>query len=577
MARTLNAQDAARLAELAARRRADGSRGLGARWAWRQMVRACGAGDPAAQDAVRDAEPSDADVLDLLAVAPAAPADRAAYLTLIGQPAQHAALDPDGTLLALAYRAAPPDVRERLRTALAAEGDSEVIRVVVTGDRHDRIAELSYDELDYLSHQLAERQDWAGLRRLARDLPLASAAATAALLPPGERTGRLLTTLADQPADRLRALAERLPAKPLLTYGVTEVGRGGRLRASFSPDQSELALVRTMVSGPPRDREYRFEVSTVHVGTGDAAHLPGWTWRVGHSLDSDVFHLGDEVFVRSGRTGRPDHLVRVLPDNIVLDLPDFALSDMRRASGGAVMLGAAGLLFVDRGANKVRYQRIPRLGDTVGRAGATARVVTCGLATLPSAGLVAFSVGTVILVVDEDGTLRHTLTPCYKPGPDGRDRVRLSFSAPNSLAVHQRGHVRTWELPPQGDPRLVDARKAPSPGPPELDASAVERSPWGDMLVTMPGAPNVRLEVHSPHLPGARHLLEQPLAHSDPQRLRRIREVWSTIGDPEVRGALDVLHGCLEERFGGDIALGSTGSVAMGGPADIALGEDGSR
>jgi hypothetical protein len=109
-----------------------------------------------------------ATVLALLAGAPDEPADRAAYLVLIGQPAHHAALDPDSTLLALAYRAAPPDVRARLRAALAAAGDSEVIRVVVTGEARDRLGELSYDELDYLRWQLAERQGWNGLRRLAR-------------------------------------------------------------------------------------------------------------------------------------------------------------------------------------------------------------------------------------------------------------------------------------------------------------------------------------------------------------------------------------------------------------------------
>ncbi|MGP3970103.1 hypothetical protein [Streptomyces sp. 6N223] len=44
---------------------------------------------------------------DLLAAAAAEPRDRAAYLTLIGQDAQRQALAPDGSLLALAYRAAP--------------------------------------------------------------------------------------------------------------------------------------------------------------------------------------------------------------------------------------------------------------------------------------------------------------------------------------------------------------------------------------------------------------------------------------------------------------------------------------
>ncbi|GGK94110.1 hypothetical protein GCM10010094_63700 [Streptomyces flaveus] len=165
----LGAPRAARLTELAARRRGDGSRGLRARRAWRQLVRACAAGDPAALEAVRAAarDLPEPDVLDLLVVGPQEPADRAAYLTLLGQREQRQAMDPDGALLALAYRAAEPDVRERLCTAMAAEGEADVIRVVVTGDRRDRIAEMSDDELDYLGHELPDHRRWDELRRLA--------------------------------------------------------------------------------------------------------------------------------------------------------------------------------------------------------------------------------------------------------------------------------------------------------------------------------------------------------------------------------------------------------------------------
>ncbi|MGC9541321.1 hypothetical protein [Streptomyces sp. UG1] len=573
MAQTIGARHAARLTELAAHTRAGGLRGLRARRAWRQLVRACAAGDPAAQDAIREAAVPDSDALELLAGAPAEPADRAAYLVLIGQHAHHAALDPDGTLLALAYRAAPPDVRARLRAALAAAGDSEVIRVVVTGEGRDRLGELTYDELDYVHGQLTQRQDWDGLRRLARDLPLAGAAATAALLPPGERRGPLLDKLAGQPAGRLRALVERLPAKAQMRYRFGYVGRGGHLRASFSADLSELAIVRTIMTGLPRDRAYRFDVSTLRIGTGVVTHRCGWTWTVPHELDSAVFHLGDEIFVRTGQPGRPDQLVRAVPDHVVLDLPDFAVSDMCPASGGAVMLGATGLLFVDRGANKLRYQRISGLREATGYEGATTHIRTCGLTTLPSAGLVAFSVGTDILVVNEDGALLHTLASCQEPGPAPQDRVTLTFPSPGFLAVEQRGQVRTWELPPHGDPRLVDVRQLLYPAAPE--AEAVAWTPWGDILVSRAAGPEACLVVRSPHLPAARDLLARPLALGSPQWLRQIEDVRSVVGDAEVDSALVVLHGCLQERSGGDIALGATGPVAAGGATDIALGESG--
>ncbi|MGP4012347.1 hypothetical protein [Streptomyces sp. 4N124] len=66
------------------------------------------------------------------------------------------------------------------------------------------------------------------------------------------------------------------------------------------------------------------------------------------------------------------------------------------------------------------------------------------------------------------------------------------------------------------------------------------------------------LEVHSPHLPSARALLEQPLLHTGPHDVRRIRELRPKFGDPVVREALDLLARALEDRFGGDIALGRT-------------------
>jgi hypothetical protein len=82
-----------------------------------------------------------------------------------------------------------------------------------------------------------------------------------------------------------------------------------------------------------------------------------------------------------------------------------------------------------------------------------------------------------------------------------------------------------------------------------------------------------RLTVHSPHLPSARELLERPLLHSTPHDLQRVRELHTRIGDPAVRDALDLLAACLTDRFGGDIALGTTTAVPPGGPHDIALGK----
>ncbi|MFI0482949.1 hypothetical protein [Actinomadura sp. 9N215] len=95
-------------------------------------------------------------------------------------------------------------------------------------------------------------------------------------------------------------------------------------------------------------------------------------------------------------------------------------------------------------------------------------------------------------------------------------------------------------------------------------------TPGGDMFATGVEGRVPRFEVHSPHLPAARELLERPLLHSGPQDLRRAASLRAKIGDPAVRDALDVLAAHLEDRFAGDIELG-TGPAAAGGPTDVAL------
>ncbi|MEV0218350.1 hypothetical protein [Streptomyces sp. NPDC050704] len=597
-------------------RHANGSRELRARWAWRRLVRLCASGDPAAQDAVRAVAGNlpEPDVIDLLAVAPAEPADRAAYLALIGQGAQRQALDPDGSLLALAYRAAAPEVRERLRTALAAEGDADVIRVVVSGDQRDRIAELSDGELDYLGHQLAEHRRWDELRRLIRDLPVARAVAAAQLLPVAEYPGNdaeLFSMLAERSARQLLATVERLPATRLITH---DTG-GSYLGASLSPDLSEVAL---RYGKWKRGQHNEIHVETLRIGTGETTHrFRGDPLRDVDSGNS-ILHLGDEILVRLEGEDLRYQIVRVVPELRALGSPS-ALSDMRRASGGAVLVCPTGLAFVDPGAHTLRRLEIPRFKDSV-----HSFVVSdpsCTLTTLPEDRLVAVYRSQQISVVNEDGTVLHETQQAV--GTMSGFSPALSFLSPDSLVLHMnksfppRGLTEIWKFPSKGAARRTawhtgaipdrwpyeewqgkrlddsfvtriynnaNARQvdplAPwiqrrSGVPPTLQR-LLGRSPGGDMYLTEAMASgSERLEVHSPHLPDARALLERPLLHSTPADLRRALELRPKIGDLAVREALDLLVAVLSERFGGDIALGSTTAVPRGGPTDLALGEHG--
>lgn len=201
-------QRAERLRKRAARRRADGSRGLRARRALRILYRQCFFGRPNhyAREALWQvwlAGP-DRQVWDLLrvtghqrmvfaqAVRPDRPAaerasigafcsgqgivpenavERALFFLLTGQQVQYRAADPDGSLLAVAYQGADEPVRAAVRQALAGSGDLNLV-ALVAGTARERMAAISTDEVGYLADQLAARRNWAGLWRLVRELPL---------------------------------------------------------------------------------------------------------------------------------------------------------------------------------------------------------------------------------------------------------------------------------------------------------------------------------------------------------------------------------------------------------------------
>ncbi|MGH3242898.1 MAG: hypothetical protein ACRDNL_21145 [Spirillospora sp.] len=601
---------AAALISRAARRRADGSRGPRAERSWRRVVRACGEGDAAVQDAVRDTAGvlPEADVLDLLAAAPEQPADHAAYLALIGQDAQLQALDPDGSLLALAYRAAPPETRERLRTVMATTGDTDVIRVVVTGDQRDRAAEMTYEELDYLGHHLAEHRQWDELRRLTRDLPLAKAATAARLLPDQDRT----SPLAHAP-EGLQATVDRLPRERLIMHRLPS---GWKRCASFSPDSSELALKHQAFRPGQLDK---LQVDTIQVATGEATHHFS-KWVRNHHQTGSVLHLGHEVLISHPDWGR---IARVAPDFAQLG-QQGACSRLRRSSGGAVAVDEGRLAFIDPGADALRYQPLSGYAEKPGR---TISVHEDGsaVATLPSARLIAlYDIGH-LWVMDEDGLVSHEAAPPWHRDEGGWEPA-LSFLSADSLALHRysfksidsdTGQItEIWTLPPDGEPRRTDRHEGAIRehwplehwrGLPVDDAFAdrVASSVWrlldtdlpwlqdrtdtvatlypptrkhllavasgGDMFATLNDRSHV--EVHSPHLPAARELLERPLLRSSPKDLELASALRAKIGDPEVRTALDLLIACLSDRFGGDIAIG-TGPVAAGGPTDIAVSQD---
>ncbi|WUI00849.1 hypothetical protein OHR68_03245 [Spirillospora sp. NBC_00431] len=583
------ADKATQLISRATRRRTDGSRNRRAQRSWRRLVRACAEGDAAVQDAIRETtgDLPEADVLDLLAAAPEQPADQAAYLALIGQDAQRQALDPDGSFLALAYRAATPETRERLRTAMAATGEADVIRVVVTGDQRDRATEMTHEELDYLGHHLAEHHQWDELRRLTRDLPLAKAVAAARLLPAQERT----TPLAPVP-EQLRRTIERLPRDRRITHQIAPgTGEVGLVAASFSPDLSELALSYGTTS--------RDIVKSLDIATGEAVrHFSKGNRGEEKNFPHSVLHLGDEILdLHRWKSGY--RVLRVMPDIVpICEGSGFVgggFGALRRSSRGAVTMGRAGLKFIDPGADEPRFQLVPQFSGKTTEPWLYQRGLLELVATLPSSRLIAFFFDD-LFVLNEDGRVLHKIS---KSHIKDHSYTALSFLSPRRLAVNGltanpgKECTEIWDVPPDGPWRLTERRMGALrkrwprekwrglPLEPAFAARVITShvpSGFQDVLTVAPGADmtvtatagGAAVEVESPHLPAARALLERPLLRSSPKDLQHARRLRTKITHPGVRDALDLLSSHLADRFGGDIALG-TGPMSAGGPTDIAL------
>jgi len=108
-------------------------------------------------------------------LAPGKATQRALFFVLTGQRAQHRAEDPDGSLLAEAYREAREEQRAAVRQALAGADDLDLVRVIAGAGR-GAVAAVTPWEASYLGGQFAVRRDWAGLLQFALGLPLAAAA-----------------------------------------------------------------------------------------------------------------------------------------------------------------------------------------------------------------------------------------------------------------------------------------------------------------------------------------------------------------------------------------------------------------
>ena len=338
---------ARQLASRAQQRRGDGSRGPLARRAWQALTAAGDQGDEHAAEAGWQAwlrEPGD-DLWEALGrwrgrstlaqaayaaatdpgrdpaaravigefcthrgLAPADQIERTQFYLLAGQAAQLRAADPDGRLLIAAYQAATEPNRAAMRQALAGTGGLDLARVI--GGRRSPAAGLTPVERTYLTGQLTERRDWAGLWRLVRDLPLADAVSAVRMIGDGWRPaddhGReLLSRLAGTDPGEIGRAREALLAPIAVSIELDDAPTHG----AFSPDGRQLLVAMA-------NHDLRYSGCRVF-------DLPGGTLVERHDFPGaappgGMVHLGDAFLVVGRRVnvgvwelvryaeGRPD-------------------------------------------------------------------------------------------------------------------------------------------------------------------------------------------------------------------------------------------------------------------------------
>jgi hypothetical protein len=647
---------AARLARRAAGRRRDGSRRLLARPAWNRLVRAGDAGDVEAIaavwlgwlknpddqgwellarwrglanvtedacDEVLDDDGAFADAVGAFCarrvLAPADPARRAAFFLLTGQASQLRALDPDGALLALAYAGAG-GLRERLRAAMAAAGDLDLIRAVALGDPRRRTAELMADEAAYLTAQLAHRRNWAGLWSLARDLPLAEAVTAmrhfeAGWRPAGEADLALFGLLARADHGRIAGSARALAAHSTDRIEVP----GKPTVVSFSPDGRRVAI-------GTHDARHRAIISVFELADGtlserygpngsvpiclldlgdalvaaesvlgiwrDPSPPPALTWYAAGR--AQVLRLGGESASR-----RHVWLAAHPAGFVALDCPSspgvgedagllFYTSDgqlVRRVS----LSGHLGLPARLRAPRRVATDRDGRLLALAGRElwlldGEASRVIATRPLQQGRFTSVCFPGTDVVATADTDGYVRS-----YR----ARDGLELLaeelFGTTITIAALGGGEIAIGgagvgqaefrdadTLAPIGTTTgLPFAREVwGSPGDRYFAAAGTRRVDLGQGRRSSTVTVNIVSIVPGRHTAAMEALAGRPMAAMTPADLAAVTaETGHSPQNSATWPFLDLLRACLEHRFAADVAVGPVGPVADGG-VEIAISAD---
>jgi len=611
---------ARRLARRAKRRQHNGFRGWLARAAWDRLVRAADDGDGHAIDAAWRLwqEDHDTDVLACLprwwpssvlrvhvlryavdprrpvgsravlgalctenGLVPADPVDRVRFFALTAQPERHHALDPDGTLLTIAYRTADQATRKALRGAMTAAGDLDVVKVIAGG-------EPSGDEIAYLTRHLAATGQWPALWRLVRDMPLPYAAASVNLLrdwephAPAERHvfERLMAIGANTVAEAARTL-DGLRVMPISSKAVA---------VSFAPGRSGLAVAM------PGGGIERYTLPGM-VSLGTVGLRP--------RLATRALHLGESIVAVETGAGGVDRLVRYRTGS---EGGENAWTSGSRHDGVWALAGARGRFFAAKSGELLlgtatTLRRVTR--HELGLPAVFAFPVV--LAAEPATGRLAIGGRRGLDLSILSANLRLIAHRRDETGSGVRDVVFVGRDRLVTVDVH--GWVMRWRragntlrldqsvqvplgsgaaddrpslcaMPARGRFAVVgfdrvtwlDADTFAVVEPPAGSRNGVDRlwaSPDGHLLAVR--YRDGRTELHNLLLGDVADLLDRPMSNMTPGSVATVRTAQRGHLDPGVGRTLALLRACLAHGFDTEISLGATTRVRTADD-DIALG-----
>ena len=507
-------------------------------------------------------------------LAPADPRQAAMFFLLTGQDEQYRVADPDHSLLAVAYQGASEDMRSRVRAAVA--GDPDLVRVLADTVRRGGLTRLGKREAAYLVDGFAERRDWAGVWKLAKDLPVTDAAAAVRRCtgwrPPGHGGPLFDALAATDPAelDESRRAAVRPARLPV----------AGAMHCSITPDGRRIAVatareveVFTFADGAPARFQERVPV-------GQQARVL--------ALDADVLVVSDGDSQADKICGVPwrGRLARTADGFAVL------VYDEKKNTSLLHLLSGEGRDFH-------RYER--RVFDVRAELAIPAkhRVETCDFTIDPGSGLLAVEANSGLYLAEITGDgLRQLAT-----APPAHGTLRyISFSGPDRLIrMTWGGRLQVLRLDGDG-PRITaqrtfvaEAADLPGVGVVAVIPEAGSRMPKrvhyldGETLADVPtpgqfyerGEPDRVFSSPDGDLLAVVYrefvevvdaalvaLADRPLAAATPADLHAVR---ARLARRPANRFLDLLHECLAHRFEGDVALGAGGPVT-GRADDIALG-----